>query len=257
MKTLRFGIEDVGKGNLILVNSHRPLKNDIPRDRLFPVMSCVDAIFMERQAAKMLEEITTFLFGRRHCSEIVPVSGYRDMEEQWKIYADSLRENGEEFTRKYVAIPGHSEHQTGLAIDLAKNQEEIDFIRPNFPYTGIFGHFRRLAPQYGFIERYPAGREHITGIAHEPWHFRYVGYPHSELIKEEGFTLEEYTDYLRQFPYGREHLHFQSRQRDFELFHVPVREGETSVAEISGDAPYQISGNNVDGVILTLWKGRA
>ena len=68
---------------------------------------------------------------------IVPVSGYRTMEEQRQIFSDSLRENGEEFTYQYVAVPGCSEHQTGLAIDLGERREEIDFIRPDFPLSLI------------------------------------------------------------------------------------------------------------------------
>ena len=84
-------------------------------------------------------------------------------------------ENGEEFTNQFVARPGHSEHQTGLAIDLGLKQPDIDFLRPYFPYKGICQTFRELSTDYGFIERYPAGKEAITGIAHEPWHFRYVG----------------------------------------------------------------------------------
>ena len=108
------------------------------------------------------------------------------------IYTDSLRENGPEFTAKFVAMPGHSEHLTGLAIDLGLRQPKIDFIRPAFPYEGICQKFRELAPAYGFIERYPKGKEHITGIAHEPWHFRYVGTPYSETMAFKGMTLEEY-----------------------------------------------------------------
>lgn len=76
---------------------------------------------------------------------IVPVSGYRSLNEQMDIYNDSLKDNGEDFTRKYVALPKHSEHQTGLAIDLGLNKEKIDFIRPDFPYDGICGTFRRFA----------------------------------------------------------------------------------------------------------------
>ena len=123
---------------------------------------------------------------------IVPVSGWRSWEEQQTIYTQSLRENGPVFTAKFVAMPGHSEHQTGLAIDLGLLQPEIDFIRPAFPYEGICQKFRELAPAYGFLERYPEGKEHITGIAHEPWHFRYVGTPYSEEIARTGLTLEEY-----------------------------------------------------------------
>ncbi|MFR1232947.1 MAG: D-alanyl-D-alanine carboxypeptidase family protein [Evtepia gabavorous] len=69
--------------------------------------------------------------------EIVPVSGWRALEEQQAIWEDSLAENGLPFTQTYVAYPGHSEHQTGLAIDLGRRSASIDFIRPDFPYTGL------------------------------------------------------------------------------------------------------------------------
>ena len=247
MRTLRFGSAEVSRGFLILVNPSHPLKSQMPEDSLIPVCP---GILLERQAAKMLSKVTSFL----GCGgKIAPVSGYRSMEEQRQIYADSLRENGEAFTERYVAVPGCSEHQTGLAIDLAKRAENIDFIRPDFPYTGVFGRFRELSVQYGFIERYPAGRRHITHIDHEPWHFRYVGYPHSEIMTERGLTLEEYTDYVRQFPYEGRRLRFKS-SRDFEIFHVPI--GREAVIEIPEGIPYQASGNNADGVVVTLWRDR-
>ena len=82
-----------------------------------------------------------------------------------------------------MALPGCSEHQTGLAIDLGKAAGYIDFIRPAFPYDGVCGRFRRLAARYGFIERYQRGKEEVTGISAEPWHFRYVGAPHAQLME--------------------------------------------------------------------------
>ncbi|HBI74394.1 MAG TPA: peptidase M15 [Lachnospiraceae bacterium] len=253
MRTLRFSTTDVSKGYLILVNPSHPLKSDMRKNYLAPVQPDAAHILLEKQTAKMLSEVTADL----ECGNgIVPVSGYRTMGEQQEIYADSLRENGDEFTRKFVAIPGCSEHQTGLAIDLAKKSNVIDFIRPDFPYTGICGHFRELSIQYGFIERYPAGSEQITQIAHEPWHFRYVGYPHSEAMREKDFTLEEYTDYLKEFPYQGEHLRFRKKRYNFEVFHVPVPESREVMIEIPEDIPYQVSGNNEDGVVVTLWRER-
>ena len=100
-----------------------------------------------------------------------------EQQEQQRIWDDSMAEHGETFTRQYVALPGCSEHQTGLAIDLGKAAGYIDFIRPAFPYDGVCGRFRRLAARYGFIERYQRGKEEVTGISAEPWHFRYVGRP--------------------------------------------------------------------------------
>lgn len=248
MSTRRFGMADVSKGHLILVNSSHPLKGDMPKEYLVPARPDAAHILLERQTANMLSSIMAFL-GCAH--EIILVSGYRTMREQQAIYADALREHGDDL-RKYVAIPGCSEHQTGLAIDLAQNGDAIDFIRPDFPYTGICGRFRELGVQYGFVERYPSGHEQITHIAHEPWHFRYVGYPHSEIMQSRAWTLEEYTSYLQQFPYQGKHLCFKSHCRDFEIFHVPVQDGEEAIIEIPDGVPYQVSGNNENGVVVTL-----
>ncbi len=121
-----------------------------------------------------------------------------------RIEDDTMRKEGARFTESYVAHPGCSEHQTGLAIDLGERREEIDFIRPDFPYTGICQTFRELAPQYGFVERYPKGKEGVTGIAWEPWHFRYVGCPHAQIMTKHGWVLEEYLDYLKEMQLSEE-----------------------------------------------------
>lgn len=130
----------------------------------------------------------------------MPVSGWRSQQEQQRIWDDSMAEHGETFTRQYVALPGCSEHQTGLAIDLGKAAGYIDFIRPAFPYDGVCGRFRRLAARYGFIERYQRGKEEVTGISAEPWHFRYVGAPHAQLMETNGLCLEEYRDFCGRVP---------------------------------------------------------
>ena len=180
--------------------------------------------------------------------EIVPVSGWRSRAEQQQIWDGSMAENGEDFTRKYVAIPGCSEHQTGLAIDLALRSDSIDFIRPDFPYDGVCGRFRAIAADYGFIERYPAGKEKITGIAAEPWHFRYVGRPHARLMRDMGLTLEEYVELLHGYPYPGRLLSAAGGGYDafvgFSRSYTPQEHR----------APCQVSGNNVDGYILTLWR---
>lgn len=172
---------------LVLANRDHPVTGE-PAD-LVSVSSEYPEIKLRKAAQTALTQLLHAIGGGQ---KIVPVSGYRSRNEQEKIYESSLQENGYEFTQKYVAIPGYSEHQTGLAIDLALNREPIDFIRPHFPCDGICGEFRNQAVQYGFIERYPQGKEHLTGIAYEPWHFRYVGYPHAEIMSKNGLTLEEY-----------------------------------------------------------------
>ena len=186
--------------------------------------------------------------------EIVPVSGYRSLPEQEKIYLESLRNNGAEFTQKYVALPGHSEHQTGFAIDLGVKKDNMDFICPAFPYEGICNEFRKVAPEYGFIQRYQKGKERITGISHEPWHFRYVGYPHSKIISEESMSLEEYIYAVKNYTYGRKSLKVRSGNQCIEIAYVPLLQKENMDISLPDDGYYQISGNNEDGFIITRWR---
>ena len=163
--------EAVHQGDLILVNAHHPC-HPLPQPDLVTVAGT--GVQLERRAAQALDSLMAAIDGWKG---IVPVSGWRALAEQQAIWDGSLAENGLPFTQTYVACPGCSEHQTGLAIDLGLNQGEIDFIRPAFPYEGLCQTFRQTMAQYGWVQRYPAGKEAITGIGHEPWHFRYVGQP--------------------------------------------------------------------------------
>lgn len=248
--------EQIYSGNLLLVNADYPLLETCKEPKgqeLLAVNGTYPNILLKRDAVNVLQLVLKKLDAAEH---IIPVSGYRSAAEQTEIFEQSLKESGEDFTRKFVALPNHSEHQTGLAIDLGLKQEVIDFICPDFPYEGICEQFRMLAPDYGFVERYPLGKEQITGIAHEPWHFRYVGYPHAKIMQEKGLTLEEYVAYIRQFPYQEQHLRMQQGKKEIEIFYLAAKKaGQTEIA-IPEQTLYQVSGNNVDGYIVTLWRDR-
>lgn len=174
---------------LILVNASHPCQEEEKDIRLLPVCPDRPDILLEEQAQRHLSLLMEEIDGWKG---IVPVSGWRSRKEQQEIFDTSIRESGEEFTRKFVALPGCSEHQTGLAIDLALKKEKVDFICPEFPCTGICRRFRERAAAYGFIERYRKEKESVTGISGEPWHFRYVGAPHAEFMERHGICLEEY-----------------------------------------------------------------
>lgn len=234
----------IHSGLLVLVNAEHPIRRR-ERPVLAPAAPGSD-VLLDTRAAAMLTGLISRLGA---AGEIVPVSGWRSMRKQREIWDGSMAENGTEFTRKYVALPGCSEHQTGLAIDLALRSDNIDFIRPDFPYDGICGRFRALAADYGFIERYQAGKEHITGIAAEPWHFRYVGRPHARLMSDNGLCLEEYVELLRSYPYPERLLETRGGVYEADVGFAFAK----SELELP-DAPYQISGNNVDGYIYTLWR---
>ncbi|MCM1193152.1 MAG: M15 family metallopeptidase [Butyrivibrio sp.] len=257
--------KNIHTGNLILVNEHYGIREELT-DFLIPVQEEFPEILLQKCAAVLLNELMQEIHGWR---SIVPVSGYRSLAEQQHIWEDSLRENGPDFTRKYVAVPGHSEHQTGLAVDLGLKQETIDFIRPDFPYTGVCRTFRKKAAKYGFILRYPFGKESITGISHEPWHFRYVGIPHAEIMEKNDLTLEEYVEFVKRFPYDGSRYTIQNGSRKICVSYLAARpERGTSDRESfpknaageAGEFPdglscaCTVSGNNIDGYIITEWE---
>lgn len=241
--------ENIYRGDLLLVNAVHPLKNNIVTKLIFTDTQFPD-IIMEANAAKYLQLVLQKISSG---NAIVPVSGYRSEQEQTSIYTSSLKENGEEYTKKYVALPNCSEHQTGLAIDLAKNKSDIDFICPDFPYEGICEDFRKNAPDYGFIQRYAENKEKITGISHEPWHFRYVGFPHSKIITKNDFSLEEYMEFIKNFSFENRFIFECGNCKKIEIFYIKLDYNKTAIS-LPENSIYQISGNNFDGIIVTVWR---
>lgn len=122
---------------------------------------------------------------------IIVDSGYRSYEYQKRIYEKTVQEKSLEYAKQFVAPPGASEHQTGLAIDVAaiRNGNYSDDIQEG-DKESIW--MKENAHRYGFILRYPKKKEEITGYSFEPWHYRYVGIPLANFIYQNDLTLEEY-----------------------------------------------------------------
>lgn len=117
-------------------------------------------------------------------------SGYRSYSYQENLYLSDLYNYGQEYVDKFTAKPGYSEHQTGLAFDIGG--EPKCWADPCFDDTEEAKWLAENAHRFGFILRYPKGKENITGYGFESWHFRYVGEEHAMKIYEEGLSLEEY-----------------------------------------------------------------
>ena len=243
MRTLKLRREHTAMGPLILVNPTHPLRPQ-PGPELVPADPHRPGVLLERRCARLLRACVQAVGGG---GGIAPVSGWRSQAEQQAIWDDTLEREGEDFTRKYVALPGCSEHQTGLAIDLGEAAGEIDFIRPRFPEDGVCGAFRRAAAGYGFIQRYRREKEAVTTIAEEPWHFRYVGAPHAALMEENGLCLEEYRDFVAEQP--RRCALAGGRAATVSWLPCPAEGLELPEPE----GCWQISGDNAGGFFLTVW----
>lgn len=167
--------------SLMLVNSEHPLPDNFTADikrfedtDVYLDSSAVDSFSIIREAVNQK-------FGKK----LLITSSYRSTDDQKLIY--------ESEGKKLAAVPGTSEHETGLGIDVyVKYFAGKGFIKSD---EGKF--VNEYCGEYGFIIRYPKYRKHITGYSYEPWHIRYVGKPHAKIISDNDITLEEYLDSLK------------------------------------------------------------
>ncbi|MCZ0853009.1 D-alanyl-D-alanine carboxypeptidase family protein, partial [Brevibacillus laterosporus] len=104
--------------------------------------------------------------------------------------------------------------------------------------------------KYGFILRYPLDKTDVTGIQYEPWHIRYVGLPHSAIMQEMNLALEEYLDYLKE----EKSISVSVDGKKYTISYYPISQNETIKVEVPANEQYEISGNNIDGVIVTTFS---
>ena len=138
--------------------------------------------FDSMQAAAAQKGITLFI-----------CSGFRSYSYQNTLYTNYVARDGQAAADTYSARPGHSEHQTGLALDI----NSTDGSMATSP-EGLW--LAEHCAEYGFVIRYPAGKEHITGYMYEPWHIRYLGIDLAAELTEKGLTLEEYFGLTSVYP---------------------------------------------------------
>jgi D-alanyl-D-alanine carboxypeptidase len=182
----------------IIINKERLITDDeLPKKLIAVGVNTHPTISFEGGTNEILLEETAALwfnkmvgdFNSLHNNKIIPDSGYRSVERQERLLKYYYAQDGEK-AYTYVAPPRSSEHHTGLAIDVAMivDGEYTDDI------TGEEPEIKELIEnsyKYGFILRYPKGKEQVTGYVYEPWHFRFVGLDLAKEIHETGLALEE------------------------------------------------------------------
>ena len=175
---------------LILINRSHLQEESHPR------LSQIDDIEVDRRIA---ENTRQFLAAAR---AIAPgetlISGYRSRADQTELYEEALalaeeeglsRQEAEQEVQKRIQLPGASEHQTGLAIDMSEPEGQNDEVAHKIA---------EIAPKYGFILRYPEGKSDITGVDFENWHYRYVGLESAQYMQKHQLVLEEYLALLKE-----------------------------------------------------------
>jgi zinc D-Ala-D-Ala carboxypeptidase len=235
-------IDDIHQGNLLLVNKEYPvhqesIKSDVVN--LFSHDELTNGYGLLRSEIYLSEEVSYRFSNMIAAAQKDGVdhfsinSGFRGFEEQSTLY--------KEMGSDYALPAGYSEHNLGLSLDVGSTQMKME--------DAAEGKWiEKNAWKYGFILRYPKDKTDVTGILYEPWHIRYVGLPHSAIMKEKNLVLEEYMDYLKE----EKSISASVNGKKYTVFYYPVSERMTIDVPMNRD--YEVSGNNVDGVIVTVFE---
>jgi zinc D-Ala-D-Ala carboxypeptidase len=180
---------------LVLVNKEHPLPAGyVPPDLVtpnvpFPFKEDLPKKEMRKEAAVALADL--FAQAKADGLQLYAMSGYRSYKTQKQIFNHNLVTQGNVAANAASAHPGTSEHQTGLAMDLTTGSmhEQLEQSFASTP-EGIW--VQKHAAEFGFIVRYPKGKEEITGYEYEPWHIRYVGKEAAKEMVAENVTFDEY-----------------------------------------------------------------
>lgn len=262
---LELAPEEVYRGDLILVNGDHEYRfpsepTDVSVfDNKTPSYKVNDLnVTLSMTALTPFNRLMDDFYAETGCRDVMVVSGFRTEEFQRKLYTERAESEGVETAARYVALAGHSEHHTGLAMDLSvyTDSGEGYYVRSYEKCRWLVDNFEN----YGFVLRYPEEKANITGIDYESWHYRYVGTPHSLIMSAEGFVLEEYLEYLQTLDKGTS-LTWNGSETGFckrgeggavyEVYYEPASE-ETTVLGLPKGRAYTVSGDNVGGFIITL-----
>lgn len=244
---------DMARGNLVLVNRQYGYDAATAPELVNLYENKSEHYYLRSQDTMLSKPVVLALndwmeafYNYSHEMVLNVVAGYRTEEYQKDLRDNAIEEHGQKYADQYLALPGHSEHHTGLVIDL-DSYDISSGSSGGFDGQGIFEWVVDHAWEYGFVQRYPLSKESITGINYEEWHFRYVGLPHSKIMTDENLCLEEYVDYLKNYPYSGQHLSYSCKDHTYEIYYCAGK----NIA-LPKDKPYEISGNNVDGFIITV-----
>lgn len=179
--------------NLILVNRD----NFIPKDYKVELVELLNGQKVDSRIYPDLQEMLDA--ARAQGLALFVAAGYRTGEEQKRLldekieayeYEGHSKTNAEKLAKQWVALPGTSEHQLGVAVDINADTEKSSS-------DEVYDWLAQNGYKYGFIKRYPSDKTDITGVINEPWHYRYVGREAAEKIAAQGICLEEYIESLQ------------------------------------------------------------
>jgi len=227
--------------HLQLVNRDYSISSPVQSDRLVSAWPDIPVrandIRLHESAFSAMRELYKASERAAGIRSLFIASGYRTTEEQRDLYENAA-------DRSFVMPPGHSEHQLGLAADiLATGSCETGGMRGSDEAAWL----AENAAKYGLILRYPDHKQHITDVAYEPWHFRYVGHIHAKIMTQHDFVLEEYIEFLQ-------HEEVYNTSFEGKDYYVLFQRPENDKIFVPEGLEMSISSTNTEGYIITMWR---
>ena len=182
---------DTTKNEAMLVNKYHALTSDYEAPDIVDVSStyAYSGQKLNKDAYEAFKNLAND--AKKEGYTIVILSSYRTFESQESLWTSRKKSQGIQKADSYAARAGSSEHETGYAIDVADYYDKND----SFKDTGAYQWMINNSYKYGYILRYPEGKENVTGYAYESWHYRYVGVELATKVYNEGITFDEYYEF--------------------------------------------------------------
>ncbi len=248
--------DEINKGHLILVNSTHEylspsdeislLENIDKNKNDFYLLKNID-MTLNKDVIKAFNNMMSGYYSELSSKSLMVTNAFVTAQSQNIMFNQALTNS------RNIPKGGFSEHQTGLAIDIDIYSQDKN--KSDETTETAINWLKENCDKYGFIFRYPDEKSDITGISDHTKHLRYIGIPHAYYITSNNLTLEEYIEELKKYTYGHKSLNFSCFSKEYEIYYIKAKEGIDDVdVYVPTTNPYTISGNNIDGFIVTVEK---
>lgn len=240
---------DINTGNLLLVNSDHEYKfaeGDVEETVLYGNID--DSVFhtrdmvtsLHKETLDQLKALMQAFYNENKNSDIYVIGGYRTMDEQNDAY----------YSGNSQFQGGCSDYHTGRSLDLAivpSDGSSSGYYSP----TGVYSYIDEHAAEYGFVIRFPEGKENYTHERARDYTYRYVGVPHAMYMKQNSLCLEEYIDKIKEHTKDSP-LEVTVDKKLYQMYYVPANSTGDTEVPVPSNKTYTVSGNNIDGFIVAV-----
>ena len=240
---------DINTGNLLLVNSDHEYKfaeGDVEETVLYGNIE--DSVFhtrdmvtsLHKETLDQLKALMQAFYNENKNSDIYVIGGYRTMDEQNDAY----------YSGNSQFQGGCSDYHTGRSLDLAivpSDGSSSGYYSP----TGVYSYIDEHAAEYGFVIRFPEGKENYTHERARDYTYRYVGVPHAMYMKQNSLCLEEYIDKIKEHTKDSP-LEVTVDKKLYQMYYAPANSTGDTEVPVPSNKTYTVSGNNIDGFIVAV-----